>query len=846
MLLFLALLAALVCQIALLRGVVQLHDEPCRVRRRHVWFIIWLSLWSACSLALAFTLDPVVSSYLESAALCCFILAVYGWLCCCGVVSSCDPLRLRITRILMILGLPWPVLVWTPLLGMPISLQINSTTVPLGNLGWGLVFWVNAVLLASVAMLAHHVFHAHGKACKQGRYWLAIAIPLAGVGAYTLVVQYQCDHLPWPVAIAPLTIAALVACITYSSSHDCTAQTRELIRTGLTYAMMLASTAVLAVLALPLLGDTANNSHTLVVIAAVVLVVVSLFFFPARQKIQRTLDHLWHVESHYRDTLREAGGAFAAVRDRKVLEALLADTIARAFRPRGLTVYLQDGHGVFVRAAAHTAMHTAPEVIPPSHRLLQQALYADQGMLTAELLRQPGPDQALGYQLSEWMAALALPMVAGDHLCGLVLLMEKESGHEYTADELELWHVLGKQAALAVENVRHYEELRRVNTHLEHSVSERTRQLAQANTTLASINTALDAERAYLDTALNILPLPLLFMSPQGEIVRMNAAFQQAWPEMHADFWQQIRLLHPDTHTDVARDEWPDRRALHGETIASDEFLFALPDGHEVPLIIHAAPIYMGQEIGAVVIAFQDIAHIKDADRAKDEFLAVLSHELLTPLTSILGWSQFARDGGAPGLMEQALQVIERNAYRQRRVLDDLLDVSRIVHKKLTLNRETIDLWDVVEQSAESLQQGAREREIDVSLVPPVDRLTVHVDPNRLAQAITNLLANALKFTEAGGRVTITCEANGEEAIISLRDTGCGFPAEMLDDLFKPFRQIERNEARGGLGLGLALVRGIVELHSGHIRAHSAGKGQGSTFVITLPLVSTEAPVNAS
>ena len=341
-------------------------------------------------------------------------------------------------------------------------------------------------------------------------------------------------------------------------------------------------------------------------------------------------------------------------------------------------------------------------------------------------------------------------------------------------------------------------------------------------------------ERALLSTAIDILPFPLGITSPTGEVLRANQAGCRFFGGPDPSAWQPVQFLNPDTRAPVPPEQWPVSRALAGKVITGVEGLVVLPDGREVPVLIQSGPVIVSDEVVGAVWTFQDITALKEADRAKDQFLAVLSHELLTPLTNIWGWTQAAQR--TPEITSQALEVIGRNVQRQRHILNDLLDVSRIVHGKLFLQPQPTELWDLAAQSGEDFQQQAQERQLDLVLPPPPAPLPVHADPARIRQAIGNLLANALQFTEPGGTITISARREGEMAVLSVQDTGRGIAPEVLPHLFRPFRQFPRPEAGGGLGLGLALVKGIVELHGGRVTAASPGLGQGSTFTIELPL----------
>ena len=231
--------------------------------------------------------------------------------------------------------------------------------------------------------------------------------------------------------------------------------------------------------------------------------------------------------------------------------------------------------------------------------------------------------------------------------------------------------------------------------------------------------------------------------------------------------------------------------------------------------------------------------HAEEADRLKDEFLATLSHELRTPLTSILGWASMIRSGEVEGSNAmRAIETIERNARSQARLIDDLLDVSRIITGNLRLDLHPLNLAPIVETALDALRPTADVKGIQLyTRFVPGDCL-VRGDTNRLRQVIWNLLSNAIKFTQRGGSVNIELHCVESTAQLTVADTGEGISSQFLPYVFDRFRQAEGSISRkqGGLGLGLAVVRHLVELHGGTISAESHGLGKGSVFTVDLPL----------
>ncbi len=226
------------------------------------------------------------------------------------------------------------------------------------------------------------------------------------------------------------------------------------------------------------------------------------------------------------------------------------------------------------------------------------------------------------------------------------------------------------------------------------------------------------------------------------------------------------------------------------------------------------------------------------ANRLKDEFLATVSHELRTPLNVMLGWLEMLRRGTVPAEKQaRALETIERNARAQARLIEDLLDVSRIISGKLRLDFAPVELASLAEGVVESMRPAAEQR--GLALTSSIDPAAGHVagDASRLAQMVTNLVGNALKFTERGGRVAVSLARAGDKLELRVADDGRGIAPEFLPRVFDRFRQADGrgDRAHGGLGLGLAIVRQLVELHGGQVEAQSAGEGKGATFVVRLP-----------
>jgi signal transduction histidine kinase len=233
------------------------------------------------------------------------------------------------------------------------------------------------------------------------------------------------------------------------------------------------------------------------------------------------------------------------------------------------------------------------------------------------------------------------------------------------------------------------------------------------------------------------------------------------------------------------------------------------------------------------------------ANRAKDEFLATLSHELRTPLNAILGWAQLLSGGQlSPETAVRAVEIIERNTRLQAQLIDDLLDLSRIITGKLRLEQKVVEVGAIVDAALESVLPAAAGKRVALVREGGDDRDAIFCDPTRLQQVLWNLLSNAIKFTPSGGRVVLSILREGGSIAMAVKDTGIGIEPDFLPHVFDRFRQQDPASTRthGGLGLGLSIVRHLVELHGGTVEAQSEGANRGATFTVRIPV----SPVTAA
>jgi PAS domain S-box-containing protein len=353
---------------------------------------------------------------------------------------------------------------------------------------------------------------------------------------------------------------------------------------------------------------------------------------------------------------------------------------------------------------------------------------------------------------------------------------------------------------------------------------------------------------------LETLPAGAYTCDPDGLITYFNNHALELWgraPKLNDPidrFCGSFRLFATDGRA-IPHDECWMARALRTETeFNGHEIVIERPDGQRRTVLAHANPIRdgSGKVLGAVnvLVDITDRKHAEDAlqtaDRSKNEFLATLAHELRNPLAPIRSAVQILNREGALGLESQwALSAIERQVRQMARLIDDLVDVARITSNRFELRKERVDLASVLRSAIETTQSLVKAGGQEFTVVLPEAAIEVDADPIRLAQAVSNLLHNAAKYTERGGCIWLIAERSGDAAMITVRDTGVGIPAVVLPHIFELFTQGEQVRTRtlGGLGIGLTLVKRLLEMHDGTVTAESAGPDMGSTFVIRLPAI---------
>ena len=486
------------------------------------------------------------------------------------------------------------------------------------------------------------------------------------------------------------------------------------------------------------------------------------------------------------------------------------------------------------------------------------------------------------YRSEGIVSMLAVPLTIAGHASGILVFYHR-TPHPFSDIEVQTARALANLAAAAITSAELYDEQRRSRERAEHA-NRQAAFLAEASAALAG---SLNYEETLRSMARLAVPhiadwCAVDIVSEQGEIQRLSVAhadpariefartFRERYPENPNSPASVARVVRTGTPfmianlTDamlVANARDPEHlRALrdlairsviivpliaHGRTFGALTFVTAESGRHYTPDDFRFAQDVAYRAALAVENA-RAYAQVNAANRAKDEFLATLSHELRTPLNAVLGWARMLREGTiSPSKMPRAFDVIERNALAQVDLVEDLLDLSRIITGKFRLNVGPVDLGIAIDAAVEAIQPAATAKGITLTMTTDEASGVILGDAARLQQVVWNLLSNAIKFTPRGGRVTVSRHTRDTAVEIDVTDTGEGIAPNVLPYVFDRFRQGDSGTTRAhmGLGLGLAIVRHIVELHGGRVAVTSAGKGEGATFQLSLPIVPADRAV---
>ncbi|MEG4072188.1 PAS domain S-box protein [Microcoleus sp. Pol14C2] len=479
-------------------------------------------------------------------------------------------------------------------------------------------------------------------------------------------------------------------------------------------------------------------------------------------------------------------------------------------------------------------------------------------------------------------SCIIAPLQARGRVLGSITFVFTESDRRYRLEDIPLAEDLAQRAAIAIDNARLYNETQQAKLAAE-LAANRTARLLAVMTALSESLTSAQVAQVIIEQGMSALGASCGLVAVLNQDASELEIIKAIGYEHVAEFQRSFSIHAPYPLAEAVRSGQPvwletiENRIARYPDLAQAYAKAGSKAWISVPLLIE------GQAVGGLSLSFSTLPQLCESDRAfvlalaqqsaqsidrarlyeseqqaraeaeaanriKDEFLAVLSHELRTPLNPILGWTRLLRKGTLnSGKIAAALETIERNAELQVQLIEDLLDISRILQGKLSLNSTPINLKTTLTAAIETVNLAAEAKNIQIQTQLEPNVGDVLGDATRLQQVVWNLLTNAIKFTPTGGRVEVELKRIDSYAQIQVRDTGKGIKPEFIPYVFDTFRQADSSITRtfGGLGLGLAIVRHVVELHGATVKAESLGEGQGATFTVTLPLFARSNDANS-
>ena len=433
------------------------------------------------------------------------------------------------------------------------------------------------------------------------------------------------------------------------------------------------------------------------------------------------------------------------------------------------------------------------------------------------------PELVPPVEVSARVSFLAFPVLHRGERVGSIFLAEKEAGQEFSREDQETLALFASQAALAIANARRHREEQRARNDLETLV----------DTSPVGV--------AVFDAATG---LPKSFNREARRIVDSLRNPDQSVQ----DLLEVVTFRRADGRV-VSLMEFPVAEALQsGETVRAEEVVISVPDGRSLTLLLNATPILSDEGvIESMVVTLQDMAEVRESERLRAEFLAMVSHELREPLATIKGSSSTVLDSATdldPAVVRQFFRIIGDQADNMNALVSDLLDVARIETGALPVNPEPAEVAALMDRARNAFRNSGGRNNLAIDIEPGLPLVTA--DRRRIVQVLVNLLTNAARHSPESSAIRVSAVLEGVHIAVSVSDEGRGIPAERLPDLFRKFSVAQSEEQGGDTGLGLAICRGIVEAHGGRIRAESDGPGLGARFTFTLPTVETGGSGGAS
>jgi|GEM_PF-1026961 len=765
--------------------------------RNLAWYVLSIACWTACIGMMQPYWGETVGLRLAQAAFVIAVFMAWSWIWFCVNFPAPSPSFRKIGAILAALGIPWLYLAWTPNLVERLRFHPYWIETEVGSLLLPFGAWLAITSFAAAAHLFDKGKKAHGIARMQIRYILLGFAGLSLAGIILIIIIPGVYHTTRYTLYGPLIAAVFVATTTtVSIIRNRLPDIKVVLREGLAYFISLGMLALLFMAAIPWLERVTPHflpSRLGIFIAAFLL---ALAFGPAHKLIAQMLKRrlLQTGLYDYHMYLRAASHALTSARDQNEIASVLAEA-AGAVEPLGVAVFLPGLDDELTRVTEFGVWEQVLRRLPPESAIMRDyLLQTDEVILAEDLIRQPEPWHALGKQLIGWEVAVVVPLIAGQRLCGVLLLREKQSGEMYMTDELGFLRILGKQAAIALDNVRHFDEVKVMNE--------------------------------YHARLLHIMQDGVIAIDPRQQVITFNRAAEEITgvPASNA-LGKPIReCMRFGVPFEVTGDQ-------------PQETLMTRQSGEVIPVLFSITPFTRsGETEPCHLLVFRDLSAIHKLQQVKMQaeryssmgaMAASLAHEIMNPLVPIQTFAHLLPDKYDDMEFRKEFSVtVVHEVERINWLVGQMLDMVR----KPSTERESVNFIEVIQRLLDIIQPECEKQNIRVHFICAPNLPAVMGVMNQLYQATMNVLVNAVQAMPDGGDLTVVLGALGNNLVCRISDTGPGVQQEELLRIFEPLYSTKA----GRTGMGLALTYQFIRFHGGEVRADST-PGAGLTITMVLP-----------
>lgn len=767
--------------------------------RSFAWYILWTTLWMVCAIIIIHaSTSRATALWAVRATFFCGSMLSICWIWFCANFPLPDKKFRKVALALILLDLPWLAITWSPWFitgfsGRPWGENVEFTQSLVGVY----TVWMQIFGAIGAIHLLSKVKHVRGLERMQVRYILLGYVGLVVIGGLTNLILPALTGSTKYAPLGPLSSLFVATTTTYAIVRYRLMDIRLVLRAGIVYSITIGTLSLLFALLVPTLDMVLQQrmhfpSRTASFIVAFLM---ALAFQPVRRYVQRLVDLRFFKSVYdYRQILREAGSALASVRDRDQLVSTLVNALNRALHTRGVAVFLPGHEEELLRISSH-GCEELPHSMREADPVLIFARQTDDVLVVDELIRRPGIFAEVGHRLRAWDISIAIPLIAGGRIDGMVFLGEKTSGDVFTVDDIGLLRILGKQAAIALDNARHFHEMVLLNE--------------------------------YHERLLHVMQDGVIALDPTERIITFNPAAERITGVPASQV-----LGKSLTDTGVTTLTIRDTGDQTVETVLTNR------EGDEVPVLVTVTPFLRRWDIAeSHLIVFRDLSTLRALEQEKVQaerfssmgaMAASLAHEIKNPLVPIQMFAHLLPSKYDDEEFRKEFSVtVVNEVERINRLVGQMLDLVR----KPASDRGTVNLLEVIERLLVLIRPDCERQDVTVNLQAG-EHIPVLVGVvGQLYQAVLNVLMNAVQAMPAGGTLHISLCTAADDLICTISDTGPGVAAEDLPRIFEPLFSTKT----GGHGLGLALTYQFIRSHGGEIRAECA-PGSGLTVVITLPI----------